>query len=107
MRKSHDTLNAAPFRGCGTEGITVIPQTQKRKDIITMTIEQITIEQLEALRESGKLRISHTASKQGYISRKSAGEVREYKGHHGKGYTLDTPRWDTTRFFNRTYYINA
>jgi hypothetical protein len=40
MRKSHDTLNAAPFRGCGTEGITVIPQTQKRKDITMKTTLQ-------------------------------------------------------------------
>jgi hypothetical protein len=38
-----ETLNAAPFRGCGLEGITVIPQTQKTKGQNTMTTHPKTL----------------------------------------------------------------
>ena len=75
------------------------------KILNTITATRATIAQVESLRESGKLRISHQAACQGYISRKSAGRVLEYRGRYGIGYVIDTPRRDTTRYIHRTYYV--
>lgn len=57
------------------------------------------------LKTSTEYYIHHTASRRGYISWKSEGEVREYKGKFGEGYTLETPRFDTTQYTYITYYI--
>jgi hypothetical protein len=66
-----------------------------------------TIEDIDAMHKAGELKISHHAYKQGYISRKVAGIVREYNGRFGQGYVIDAPLHSTTRYFNRTYYLNA
>jgi hypothetical protein len=63
--------------------------------------------QLEDLRASGAVYLSHTAKRQGYVSRKSEGQVLEYRGKFGHGFILDTPRFDSTRFHNRSYFIKA
>ena len=64
-----------------------------------------TIEQVQAMRRAGQLHIHHQAACQGYVSRKSAGRVLEYRGRYGIGYVIDTPRRDTTRYIHRTYYV--
>ena len=47
----------------------------------------------------------HTAAYKRYVSRKEAGVVSDYKGKFGEGYTIDCPRWDTTNFCWREYWI--
>lgn len=49
--------------------------------------------------------LHHTSARREYISRKSEGVVNEYEGRFGKGYTIDRPRWDTTQYCYRDYYI--
>lgn len=49
--------------------------------------------------------IHHTASRRGYISRKSDGKIEPYEGRFGVGYILLTPRYDTTQYVNIIYYI--
>lgn len=61
---------------------------------------------IEAAHKAGELRRSHSAAKQGYISRKTSGQVLEYRGRYGNGFVIDTPRFDSTRYILRTYYIN-
>lgn len=51
------------------------------------------------------MRLHHTASRRGYISRKTEGRVEAYDGRFGKGYIVATPRWDTTQYVNIEYYI--
>ena len=46
------------------------------------------------------MRLHHTASRRGYISRKTEGRVEAYDGRFGKGYVVVTPRWDTTQYVN-------
>ena len=48
----------------------------------------------------------HTASRRGYLSRKSEQQVEEYSGKFGKGFILVTPRYDTTQYVYVTYYIH-
>ena len=71
----------------------------------TVSPTSATIAQVEAKRLSGDLHIHHQAACQGYVSRKSAGRVLEYRGRYGVGYVIDTPRRDTTRYIHRTYYV--
>lgn len=48
----------------------------------------------------------HRACTPGYISRQSNGPViTRYSGRFGEGYTVDFPRWDTTRYVWREYWI--
>ena len=47
----------------------------------------------------------HTATFRGYVSRKSEGIVSEYEGKFGKGYIIDLPNWDSTRYAYRSYWI--
>lgn len=61
---------------------------------------KITIEEIKK-----NYRYDHTAAHRGYVSRKSSGEVSRYEGRFGKGYTIDTPRWDTTNYCNREYWV--
>jgi hypothetical protein len=51
------------------------------------------------------MKLHHIASRRGYISRKSAGEVESYKGKFGEGYIILRPRWDTTNYIYVEYYI--
>lgn len=51
------------------------------------------------------MKLHHIASRRGYISRKSAGEVETYKGKFGEGYIILRPRWDTTNYVYVEYYI--
>lgn len=43
--------------------------------------------------------------KAGYISRKSPGIVKPYKGRYGQGYTVETPSRTSTRYHYITYYV--
>jgi hypothetical protein len=54
---------------------------------------------------AGTLKISHTASRRGYLSRTGGFKVEPYKGKFGQGFALLTPRWDTTQYIAITYYI--
>lgn len=49
--------------------------------------------------------LHHTAAHRGYVSRKSEGVANEYSGKFGTGYTIDRPRWDTTNYVDREYWI--
>lgn len=51
--------------------------------------------------------VHHTASRRGYESRKGGGHIEPYSGKFGEGFILVTPRWDTTRRVNVTYYIKT
>lgn len=51
------------------------------------------------------MKLHHIASRRGYISRKSAGEVETYKGKFGEGYIILRPRFDTTNYICVEYYI--
>lgn len=51
-------------------------------------------------------KLHHKATAPGYTSRKRAhGEPKEYHGRFGDGFTVDFPRWDTSRFVTREYWI--
>ena len=60
---------------------------------------------LQSLVASGELRELHTAKTQGYVSRRGNGAVLPYNGKFGIGYKLLTPRYDSTRYCDVTYYI--
>lgn len=50
----------------------------------------------------------HSASARGYASRKLDEEdypAEPYEGEFGKGYVVHAPRWDTTRYYTKMYYI--
>lgn len=64
-----------------------------------------TCEELAALVAAGQLVKHHTASRRGYVSRKGNGIVEEYAGRFGAGYVLISPRWDSTRYVDVTYYV--
>lgn len=52
------------------------------------------------------MRLHHTASRRGYVSRSSSGKVEEYNGRFGKGYIIVRPRWDTTQYVYIEYYVD-
>lgn len=60
---------------------------------------------IEQLKESAEYYLHHTAKRVGYESRKGNGHIEEYNGKFGTGYVLITPRYDTTRYTNISYYI--
>lgn len=60
-----------------------------------MTINEIT----------STMKLHHTASRRGYVSRKSEGKVEPYEGRFGKGYIIVRPRIDTTQYVYVEYYI--
>jgi hypothetical protein len=64
-----------------------------------------TINEVKAMVANGTLREHHTGSARGYISRKSDGVVAKYSGKFGEGYTISTPRFDTTQYVYVTYYV--
>ena len=50
--------------------------------------------------------LHHTSMTRGYVSR--VGDtciIAPYDGKFGKGYTVKTPRWDTTNYCDISYYI--
>lgn len=49
--------------------------------------------------------LHHTASRRGYVSRRTEGKVERYEGRFGKGYIISLPRWDTTQYVTIKYYI--
>ena len=51
------------------------------------------------------MRLHHTASRRGYVSRRTEGKVEQYEGRFGKGYIIVLPRWDTTQYVTLKYYI--
>ena len=53
------------------------------------------------------MKLHHVALTRGYVSRKTAGIVREYKGKYGNGYIIDKPNFKSTQYFYREYYIET
>lgn len=50
----------------------------------------------------------HKGSRRGYVSRKAVlGELpaKPYKGRYGEGYTVETPRFDTTQYCDIEYWV--
>jgi hypothetical protein len=66
---------------------------------------ETTIAEIENMVKSRELKLHHTGSKRGYISRTSAGVVSKYSGKFGTGYTISRPRYDTTQYVYVTYYV--
>ena len=53
-------------------------------------------------------KLHHTASARGYVSRRTPPAnypIESYSGRFGEGYIVRSPRWDTSRYRNVTYYI--
>ena len=59
------------------------------------------------LRSNPAYKHHHTASRLGYVSRRTKGLVLPYRGRFGIGYIALTPRWDTSRYVWVHYYIQA
>ena len=50
--------------------------------------------------------LHHTALSHGYISRKNkSGIIEEYDGRFGKGYTVKKPNFESTRYYQISYYV--
>lgn len=47
----------------------------------------------------------HTATAQGYVSRKIACRIEPYNGKFGKGYAVYTPRYNSAGHCYISYYI--
>lgn len=80
--------------------------TSQQNNMSTTSHTSKTLDEVEAMHKAGELRLSHSAYKTGYVSRKTAGIVREYHGKFGTGYVIDSPSRTSTRFFLRTYYLS-
>lgn len=65
----------------------------------------MTTQEINALIASGKLIKSHTSLSRGYVSRTGGGYFCEYRGRFGKGFTLRSPNWNSTRYSYVTYYL--
>lgn len=65
----------------------------------------MTLEELRKAVENKELFLHHTATAQGYISRKSSGYVVEYNGKFGKGFKHCLPNFNSTYYYLVTYYI--
>lgn len=62
------------------------------------------------LANSNKYKLHHIGSRQGYVSRKANIddlEAKIYSGRFGTGYTVETPRFDTTRYVNVEYWLEV
>ncbi len=60
------------------------------------------------LKNNKKYQLHHTGSRRGYVSRKAdidELEACEYVGRFGRGYIVETPRWDTTQYVNVEYWL--
>lgn len=51
--------------------------------------------------------LHHTATRQGYVSRKTAGYIEPYNGRYGTGVRWIFPRYDTTRYCYVEYWIKG
>ena len=60
---------------------------------------------IETIAADPRYRLHHTASRRGYVSRKTSGRLEPYDGVFGRGYVVITPRWDTTQYVSIAYYI--
>lgn len=60
---------------------------------------------INELKNSPEYTEHHTASRRGYISRKSEGQIEAYNGRFGEGFIVVSPRWDTPQYVDITYYI--
>ena len=56
---------------------------------------------------AGKVKLSHTSTSRGYMSRKGGTAVETYLGKYGKGYTVHSPNWESTLYHYKTYYIEG
>lgn len=45
------------------------------------------------------------STRRGYISRKLAAEVSNYKGKFGRGLMICKPRWDSTTYHHCEYWL--
>lgn len=61
----------------------------------------------DELRTSTNYRYSHTAAAKGYVSRRGNPKVYPYKGRYGTGYVAELPRWDTTLYYCKEYYLEV
>ena len=61
------------------------------------------------LRSDPAYKYHHTASRLGYVSRRTKGVVQPYRGRYGVGYIALTPRWDTMVTFcgSAIIYLNS
>ena len=60
------------------------------------------------LKNSPKYTLHHHATTRGYVSRKADIDelpAKPYNGKFGKGYTVKTPRWDSTQYCYIEYWI--
>lgn len=61
--------------------------------------------------DAGLLENHHTSYIREYVSRTAykgmefEGDINEYSGRFGKGYTVDRPNWNSNKYSFRTYYI--
>lgn len=60
---------------------------------------------IENIKKNPDFYLHHIATRVGYVSRKSDGEIKEYDGRFGKGYIHIRPRFDSTRYVYYDYYI--
>lgn len=67
-----------------------------KMDMTPMTVES-----------NPNLKLHHTASYRGYVSRKSDGEVYEYDGKFGKGFCIYKPRWDSSTYCYVEYWVET
>lgn len=70
--------------------------------------EQVNPRTVAAKIDAGELKKHHTATAAGYISRRPGGvRAYAYAGKFGRGFVVCSPRFDTTKYFNVTYYIET
>jgi len=65
----------------------------------------ITAEMIKRLCDEGLIERYHGALARGYVSRKSSGYARPYKGKFGEGFILDLPCWKSTQYKYIEYFI--
>ena len=51
--------------------------------------------------------LHHTATVNGYMSRKVTEKLEEYNGRFGTGYKVHRPRYDTTNYHYVDYYVEV
>lgn len=103
---AHTAWNRSNLR-CAQSAIGLATENEKNKTIKTENENNMkTVNEIKQMVCDGRLTEHHTASCRGYVSRKIDGVVRRYSGRYGTGWTVETPRWDSTRFCHITYYID-
>ena len=82
--------------------------TEDEDDQPEERIKKYEIKKMEDLRKfvsTGELIETKTSLFKGYVSRKANLEPKPYEGKYGKGYILEHPNYNSTRYSYRTYYI--